>query len=80
MKLFTIPAAGLPNKGLREKALWLLKQGLSSWQIKSSEWEKKLGTSVCADISQYARKNQYVQFLPDPRGAGLHEAFHKLAI
>ena len=25
--------------------------------------EKRFGTSVCADISQYALKNQYIQFL-----------------
>ena len=30
---------------------------------KQFRMEKRLGTSVCADISKYALKNQYVQFL-----------------
>ena len=30
---------------------------------KQFKLEKRLGTSVCADISKYALKNQYVQFL-----------------
>ena len=42
--------------------LLTLKRGFSSWQISSSEWKKRLGTSVCADISIYALKNQYVNF------------------
>ena len=34
--------------------------GFSSWQTSSSEWKKKrLRTSVCADISKHALKNQY---------------------
>ena len=30
---------------------------------KQFRMEKKLGTSVCSDISHYALKNQYIQFL-----------------
>ena len=30
---------------------------------KQFRMEKRLGTSVCADISKYALKNQYIQFL-----------------
>ena len=30
---------------------------------KQFRMEKRLGTSVCADISKYALKNQYVRFL-----------------
>ena len=32
---------------------------------KQFRMEKKLGTSVCADISHYVLKNQYVQFLSE---------------
>ena len=36
------------------------KTGFHSWQIINSEWKKILGTWVCADISQYVLKIQFV--------------------
>ena len=54
------------NYGWRPESYgWRLKviTGFQFMANKQFRMKKRLGTSVCADISQYALKNQYIQLL-----------------
>ena len=54
------------GEGLKVVILPLLYGHIKGFKFMANKpfrMEKKLGTSVCADISHYALKNRYIQFL-----------------